>query len=285
MFSYRHAFHAGNHADVLKHVVMVQLLRHLASKDTPFWVIDTHAGAGTYALEGEWASKRNEFADGIGRLWLREDAPPAVADYLALVRTMNPGGRLRHYPGSPFIALQYLRDRDRMRLFELHANESRALARNIGAAGRDASRRTIIDAADGFTGLQALLPPPPRRALILIDPSYEDKRDYARVVAALRDALTRFATGCYAIWYPQVHRRDPVEMVRKLSRIPDLRWLHASVTVRGPSPDGLGLNGSGMFVVNPPWTLQAAMGACLPWLTEVLRQDAGARWVLETGGT
>lgn len=284
MFSYRHAFHAGNHADVLKHVVLVHLLRHLASKETPFWVIDAHAGAGTYALEGEWASKRREYVDGIGRLWGREDAPPAVADFLAVVRAMNPDGRLRHYPGSPFIALHHLRDKDRLRLFEFHANESLALARNVAAIGRHATRRTIIDAADGFAGIQALLPPPPRRALILIDPSYEDKRDYARVVAALRDALGRFATGCYAIWYPVVQRRDPAEMVRKLRRIPGLRWLHASLSVRAASPDGLGLNGGGMFVVNPPWTLEAALRECLPWLVAALRQDAGARWELESGG-
>ena len=284
MFSYRHAFHAGNHADVLKHVVLIQLLRHLASKDTPFWVVDTHAGAGIYSLDSDWASKRSEFADGIGRIWPRKDAPPPVAEYLAAVRAVNPDGRLRHYPGSPFIALQHLRERDRLRLFELHVNESKALAQNIGAAGRDATRRTIIDAADGFDGLKGLLPPPPRRGLVLIDPSYEDKHDYARVVATLRDALTRFATGCYAIWYPQVHRREQIEMVRKLTRTPGLRWLHASITVRGPSPDGIGLYGSGMFVVNPPWTLQAAMGACLPWLTEVLRQDASAGYTLESAG-
>lgn len=284
MFSYRHAFHAGNHADVLKHVVLIQLLRHLASKDTPFWVVDTHAGAGIYSLDSDWASKRSEFADGIGRIWPRKDAPPPVAEYLAAVRAVNPDGRLRHYPGSPFIALQHLRERDRLRLFELHVNESKALAQNIGAAGRDATRRTIVDAADGFDGLKGLLPPPPRRGLVLIDPSYEDKHDYARVVATLRDALTRFATGCYAIWYPQVHRREQLEMVRKLTRTPGLRWLHASITVRGPSPDGIGLYGSGMFVVNPPWTLQAAMGACLPWLAEVLRQDASAGYTLESAG-
>ena len=282
MFSYRHAFHAGNHADVLKHVVLTQLLRHLASKDTPFWVIDTHAGAGVYALDGDWASKRSEFADGIGRLWGRDDAPPPIADYVSAVRALNPDGRLRNYPGSPLIALQHLREKDRLRLFELHRNESLALTQNIGDAGRDATRRTIISGADGFAGLKALLPPPPRRALILIDPSYEDKEDYARVVATLRDALTRFATGCYAIWVPQVDRTEPIEMVRKLSRIPDLRWLHASVTVRNPSPDGFGLYGSGMFVVNPPWTLQAAMDSCLPWLTVALRQDDGARWTLDT---
>ncbi|MCL4745502.1 MAG: 23S rRNA (adenine(2030)-N(6))-methyltransferase RlmJ [Burkholderiaceae bacterium] len=281
MFSYRHAFHAGNHADVLKHLVLVQLLRHLGSKDTPFWVIDTHAGAGIYALEGEWASKRNEFIEGIGRLWPRAEVSPAVADYLAIVRATNPDGRLRHYPGSPLIALRHLRDKDRLRLFELHVNESKALAKNIAELGRDAIRRTVVVDGDGFTGLQALLPPPPRRGLILIDPSYEDKKDYARVVATLRAALTRFATGCYMIWYPQVQRHEPVELVRKLTRWPELRWLHATLTVRGSAADGLGLLGSGVFVVNPPWTLHAALEACLPWLASVLGQDDGARWTLD----
>lgn len=284
MFSYRHAFHAGNHADVLKHVVLIQLLRHLRTKETPFWVIDTHAGAGIYALEGEWASKRGEFLDGIGRLWSRKEAPPPVAQYLDEVRAVNPDGKLRYYPGSPFITLRHLRESDRLRLFELHPNEGKALAKNIGEAGREATRRTIIDAADGFDGLKGLLPPPPRRGLVLIDPSYEDKQDYRRVVVTLRDAMTRFATGCYAIWYPQVARRDAFEMVRKLSRTPGLRWLHASLTVRAPSSDGFGLHGSGMFVVNPPWTLQASMQACLPWLTDVLRQDADAHYQLESAG-
>lgn len=281
MFSYRHAFHAGNHADVLKHVVLVQLLRHLALKDTPFWVIDTHAGAGLYALEGEWAAKRSEFADGIGRLWGRDDAPPAVAEYLDEVRALNPDGRLRHYPGSPFIALRHLRERDRLRLFEMHLNESRVLAGNIGEAGRDAQRQTIVEAGDGFDGLKALLPPPPRRALVLIDPSYEDKRDYARVVATLRDALSRFATGCYAIWYPLVQRPEPADLARRLRNRPGIRWLHATLSVRHPSPDGLGLHGSGMFVVNPPWTLQSSLQECLPWLQAALRQDDGARFSLE----
>jgi len=284
MFSYRHAFHAGNHADVLKHVVLVHLLRHLASKDTPFWVIDTHAGAGVYALDGEWATKRSEFADGIGRIWGREHLPEPVADYLAVVRAENADGALRTYPGSPLIALRHLRDGDRLRLFELHGNEGVALAQNVAALGRDATRRTIIDAADGFAGLRKWLPPPPRRALVLIDPSYEDKRDYARTADTLIDALGRFATGCYAIWYPKVQRREPAEMVRRLTRLPDLRWLHATLNVRAPSEDGLGLHGSGLFVVNPPWTLKAAMATTLPVLAEVLAQDAGAGWSLDTGG-
>lgn len=284
MFSYRHAFHAGNHADVLKHTILVQLLVHLEQKETPFWVIDTHAGAGVYSLEGEWATKRGEFADGIGRIWERTDAPPAVAAYLDAVRALNPDGRMRHYPGSPFIALARLRDRDRLRLFELHGNESEALAHNIREAGRDAQRRTIVYADDGFAALKALLPPPPRRALVLIDPSYEDKRDYTRVSATLRDALVRFATGCYAIWYPQVQRRDSLELARKLERLPHARWLHATLTVRAPSADGLGLHGSGVFVVNPPWTLEAALRQTLPWLSDALAQDHGARWSIASSG-
>lgn len=284
MFSYRHAFHAGNHADVLKHVMLVQLLRHLAAKDTPFWVIDTHAGAGLYSLEGEWAAKRGEFVDGIGRLWSRADAPVPVAQYLETVRAANPDGALRHYPGSPFIALAHLRADDRLRLFEMHPTESRVLAGNVAEAGREAARRTRMQAGDGFDGLKALLPPPPRRALVLIDPSYEDKRDYARAVATLRDALVRFATGCYAIWYPQVQRREPAEMVRRLTRMPGLRWLHATLTVRAPSPDGLGLHGSGVFIVNPPWTLQPALRDALPWLADALAQDAAAGWSIDASG-
>ena len=284
MFSYRHAFHAGNHADVLKHVVLVHLLRHLAAKATPFWVIDTHAGAGLYSLEGEWAAKRGEFADGIERAWSRTDAPAPVAEYLDVVRAANPDGALRHYPGSPFIALAHLRASDRLRLFEMHPTEIGVLAGNVAEAGRDATRRTQVRREDGFAALKALLPPPPRRALVLIDPSYEDKSDYSRVVAALRDALGRFATGCYAIWYPQVQRREPAEMARKLERQPGLRWVHATLAVRSPSPDGLGLHGSGVFVVNPPWTLERALRIALPWLAHVLAQDAGASWSIAVSG-
>lgn len=281
MFSYRHAFHAGNHADVLKHVVLVQLLTHFVAKEAPFWVIDTHAGAGRYALDSEWSAKRREFDEGIARLWPRTDAPAAVAEYLGAIRHENPDGRLRHYPGSPWIALQYLRDRDRLRLFEMHVNESKALAENIASAGREAARQTLVAATDGFAGLKALLPPPPRRAIILIDPSYEDKADYARVLQSVKDALTRFATGCYAIWYPQVQRREPSDLVRKLLRLPDVRWLHIALTVRKPAPDGLGLNGSGLVVINPPWTLQATMANCLPWLAETLGEDDSAHWALD----
>ena len=280
MFSYRHAFHAGNHGDVLKHVVLLQLLDHLALKDAAFWVIDTHAGAGVYALNGPQASKRHEFDDGIGRIFQRKDAPPAVAEYLDLVRQSNEDGDLRRYPGSPFIALQRMRAQDRLRLFEAHVNESRILAANLEQLGRDAIRRTVARAGDGFDGLKAWLPPAPRRGLVLIDPSYEDKEDYQRVVTTLKDALTRFATGCYLVWYPMVQRRESRDLPARLSRMPGVRWLQLSLTVRQPSSDGLGLHGSGLFVVNPPWTLRESMQSALPWLAKALGENDAGDWMI-----
>ena len=204
MLSYRHAFHAGNHADVLKHVVLVQLIRYLGQKDKPFWVIDTHAGAGVYDLDAARARKLDEHQGGIGRLWARPDLPVPVADYVELVRRCNPGGRLRKYPGSPFLALWTMREQDRLRLFELHGSDARLLRKNF----RDAGKRVIVEGSDGFAGLRALLPPPPRRAVALIDPSYEEKQDYERVIHAVKDALSRFPGGIYAVWYPQLTRLE-----------------------------------------------------------------------------
>ena len=284
MFSYRHAFHAGNHADVLKHLVLIQLLRHLALKDTAFRVIDTHAGAGLYALEGEWASQRQEYRDGIGRLWGRVDAPPAVADYLAMVARFNGDGALRRYPGSPFIALELLRAQDGLCLFEAHPTEGRVLIGNIGAAGRDRARRVECRTGDGFAGLKALLPPRSRRGLILIDPSYEDKDDYRRVATALDDGLKRFATGCYAVWYPIVTRREARALPGNLARRAG-RWLRVTLEVRPAPADGLGLYGSGLFIVNPPWTLQAMLAQTLPWLARALVEPGAAGWSLETSGS
>jgi len=200
MLSYRHAFHAGNHADVLKHTVLVHLLRYLTQKDKPLWFIDTHAGAAAYALDEGYATKKAEYESGIGRLWARDDLPQPVADYVEQVRALNPDGALRRYPGSPQLALQLLRKQDRLRMFELHSTESRLLQQYF----RGDAPRAIVQAGDGFAGLQAVLPPPSRRALVLIDPSYEDKGDYRQVLKALRDAQKRFRAGVYAVWYPQV---------------------------------------------------------------------------------
>jgi 23S rRNA (adenine2030-N6)-methyltransferase len=280
MLSYRHAFHAGNHADVLKHVVLVQLLRHLGLKEKPFWFIDTHAGAGAYDLDSPHARKLAEHRGGIGRLWTRPDLPAAVADYVELARRFNPDGRLRKYPGSPFLAGWTLRTRDRLRLFELHSSDARLLRKNFC----DADKRVIVADTDGFAGLRALLPPPARRAVTLIDPSYEEKQDYERVVQALRDALTRFPDGVYAVWYPQLTRLDARELPRRLKHLSASKgWLHAALRVRTPSADGFGMHGSGLVVLNPPWTLRDTLTGVLPFLAEALREDAGAGFILEAG--
>lgn len=276
MLSYRHAFHAGNHADVLKHWVQILLLTHLGHKDKPYWYIDTHAGAGAYALDSGYASKNAEFDTGIGRLWTRDDLPATLAEYVALVRQFNPDGALRAYPGSPMVAQRCLRPSDRMRLFELHSTDHGLLADNFA----DAHRQVRVEHTDGFEGIKAVLPPPPRRALVLIDPPYEDKRDYARVVTSLKEALKRFATGCYAVWYPQLQRLESRDLPEKLKLL-GVDWLHVSLSVQRPSDDGFGMHGSGMFVLNPPWTLPDTLQTALPYLVEVLGQDRGARHTLE----
>jgi len=280
VFSYRHAFHAGNHADVLKHVVLVALLAHFRRKDTPFLVVDTHAGAGMYALHEGFAAQRAEFRDGVARLWGRRDAPEAVAAWLAAVARHNSDGVLRHYPGSPMLAFDALREQDRLRLFELHPTEHRVLEAQFARLPRGDARRVRVERIDGFAGLKAVLPPASRRALVLVDPPYEDKDDYRRVAAALREALHRFATGCYAIWYPQVRRREAATLVGTLERWPGLRWLNISLSVARPPAGGFGLHGSGVFVVNPPFGLEASMRTALSYLVDALAQDSSAHWSL-----
>ena len=276
MLSYRHAFHAGNHADVLKHLVLIELTRYLGQKDKPFWVVDTHAGAGAYALDSAHASKLAEYREGVGRLWERKDHPPAVADYMALVRRLNPSGGLKVYPGSPFFALWTLREQDRLRLFELHSKDARLLAENFAHAGK----QVVVSPTDVFAGLKALLPPPPRRGLVLIDPSYEEKQDYERVVKALKEGLSRFSGGTYALWYPQLTRLEAHELPQRLKRLP-AKWLHVALRVREPAKDGFGMHGSGMFVINPPWTLHDTLTAVMPYLVSTLGSDSGAGYVLE----
>jgi 23S rRNA (adenine2030-N6)-methyltransferase len=201
-----------------------------------------------------------------------------LADYVLQVRSLNPDGVLRRYPGSPQLAMQLLRKQDRLRMFELHSTESRLLQQYF----RDAGPRAIAQAGDGFAGLQAVLPPPSRRALVLIDPSYEDKGDYRRVLAALRDAHKRFAAGVYAVWYPQVQRRESRQFPDLLKRLQDHDWLHVTLTVKQPVAGGFGLHGSGMFILNPPWLLPKALDLAMPYLARVLAQDAAAGFSLES---
>ncbi|MEI7612633.1 MAG: 23S rRNA (adenine(2030)-N(6))-methyltransferase RlmJ [Betaproteobacteria bacterium] len=277
MLSYRHAFHAGNHADVLKHLVLVQLTRYLGQKDKPFWVIDTHSGAGAYALDSGYAVKLAEYKDGIGRLWGRNDLPPALADYVDLVRKLNPDRRLLVYPGSPYFSLWTIRAQDRLRLFELHSKDARLLEENF----KDAGRQVTVEPTDGFAGLKALLPPAPRRGLVLIDPSYEEKQDYERVYHALKEALVRFPGGTYALWYPQLTRLDAHELPQRLKRLPVKSWLHVALRVKEPAKDNFGMHGSGMFILNPPWTLHNTLTEVMPYLVKALGLDDGAGYTLE----
>jgi 23S rRNA (adenine2030-N6)-methyltransferase len=280
MLSYRHGFHAGNHADVLKHFILVQLLDYMLQKDKAIWYVDTHAGAAQYALTDSTALKNAEFETGIGRLWGRRGLPPALESYVAQVKRVNSDPRkLKTYPGSPQIALQMLRPQDRLRLFEKHSTEIRILQQNVPVEGR----RAIALLGDGFESLKSVLPPPSRRGLVLIDPSYEDKADYKRTKQALVDALGRFATGTYAIWYPQVQRRESMQLPNSLKLAGADDWLHVSLTVKAPAADGYGLHGSGMFIVNPPWTLADTLRQTMPWLNDALSQDHEATFVLETG--
>ena len=276
MLSYRHAFHAGNHADVLKHFVEIQLLRRLARKDKAFWYIDTHAGAGCYALDSGYALQNAEFTSGIACLWERDDLPAPLEEYVELVKGFNPDGILKLYPGSPLIARHILRDQDRIRLFEMHPADNTLLLKNFNARGA----RVKIQNTDGFKAMKALLPPPPKRALVLTDPPYEDKQDYQRVVSALAEGLKRFATGIYALWYPQLQRTEARQLPGQLKSLPAKSWLHVTLSVRG---DGAaeGMSGSGMFVLNPPWGLQETLQIVMPYLVRHLGQDKQANFLLE----
>lgn len=281
MLSYRHGFHAGNHADVLKHIALVALLRMLMRKDKPIVVVDTHAGAGMYSLEQGFATRNAEFRDGIGRLWERNDLPEPVADYLDQVRAVNADGVLRLYPGSPRIALGVLRPQDRLRLFELHSTEGPILAREFAQDGR----RVTVTAGDGFAGLKAVLPPHSRRGLVLIDPSYELETDYRAVVTALRDGMQRFATGTYVVWYPLLQRRDSIQLPDALRRAAGVDWVDVALQVKAPSPEGRGLHGSGLFVVNPPWKFSEQMRGIMPWITHALAQDEAAGFRIDARET
>lgn len=282
MFSYRHGFHAGNHADVLKHCVLLEVLDYFKQKETGFVYVDTHAGAGLYDLSGKWANTRSEYADGIGRIWASSNAPELVVSYLQEIRRLNEGNELTIYPGSPWIALQTIRNQDRLRLFELLGAEADVLANNLSQQRRLPPRVIKLEIRDGFTALKSVLPPTTRRAVVLIDPAYENKQDYRSVVLAMKDALTRFATGCYLIWYPRVNRLQVEQMVKQLQHLPAIEWLQAELTVSKAPVDQHGLFGSGMLVINPPYTLRKKLQVALPWLAKELAQDSNATWKLRT---
>ncbi|MBU0928342.1 MAG: 23S rRNA (adenine(2030)-N(6))-methyltransferase RlmJ [Spirochaetes bacterium] len=278
MLSYRHGFHAGNHADVLKHIVLVDCLQRLVLKESPLLYVDTHAGAGSYRLREGYAAMNEEWAGGIERLSAAaaseepspEAPPPAVGRYLSLVR-----GYGSSYPGSPAIAAGMLRPQDRLALFELHPSDSGPLSALFAGDGR-----VRVVNADGFSGLRGLLPPPSRRGLVLIDPSYELAADYDRVVEAVSTAVRRFATGVYAIWYPLLERDEARSLPGRLARLA-AKSLDVSLRIRSSRPGERGMSGSGMVVLNPPWMLRETMDEVLPWLARALGEDGRAGWTVK----
>lgn len=317
MFSYRHAFHAGSHADVLKHMALIAVVKYLTIKETPLTVIDTHAGAGLYRLDGDYASTSGEAADGIFKLFHAAahtgSASTAIAsgaikvgllsDYLASIASFNKAGQLKIYPGSPFVVQALLRQeaRDKLKLFELHPTDSKALAGHI--AQLEAGRQVAMSKRDGFEGLKALLPPPKsstgsQRALVLMDPSYEIKSDYALVAVSIEDCLRRFATGTYMVWYPVIPRPEAHDLPRRLKTLAvqaGKSWLQATlhigqhagmseVTLPGERAARAGLTASGIFIINPPHTLKAGLQAALPQVLALLGRGSGQAWTVDSGG-
>ena len=280
MLAYRHAFHAGNHADVLKHTVLSLVLRYMNLKDKGWRYVDTHAGAGGYSLEGDYANKRGEYEQGIALLLGRDDLPAPLADLVALVRQFNDGKAVRQYPGSPAIAQALMRAQDQLRLSELHPTDYKILSSYLGDVPG-----VEIKLTDGFAALKGHLPPITRRGVVLIDPSYEIKTDYTRALAALRESLERFPEGVVIVWLPQLRLVEAAQLPQRLKAAADSGakkgWLHARLTVAQADERGFGMMGSSVFVANPPHTLFGDLQPVMPYLAQALAQFDGAKSALE----
>jgi 23S rRNA (adenine2030-N6)-methyltransferase len=278
MMNYRHAFHAGNFADVVKHAVLTRIVEHLKAKEKAFRVIDTHAGRGLYDLTGEEAGRTGEWRDGIARLLdapLPADAAALLAPYLDAVRAENPDGGVRAYPGSPALVRRLLRRQDRLTAVELHPEDAAAL--RVRFAG-DIQVRVIH--LDGWLSLGAHLPPKERRGVVLVDPPFEEAGEFGRIVSGLARAHRRWPGGIYALWYP-IKDRKAVDGFRKdLQASGIAKVLDIELTVR-PTSETPRLDGSGMIVVNPPYRLDDELKAILPTLAELLSQASGGGWRVE----
>jgi 23S rRNA (adenine2030-N6)-methyltransferase len=275
--NYRHAYHAGNFADVMKHAVLARVLTHLHDKPAAFRVIDTHAGAGLYDLGGVEAGKTLEWRDGIGRLIdakLDEPARTLLAPYLDAVRALNPAGTLTVYPGSPALTQSLLRPQDRLIACELEPQAAAALSRQL----RGDTRAKAI-AIDGWTALTAYVPPNERRGLVLVDPPFEQPQELSRLAQGLAAAHRKWTTGCYLLWYPIKEAAEITAFVRKLSRLDIAKTLRIELFPE-ISTDDKGLRGSGLIAVNPPWRLYEELEMLLPALGRVLSRAATCRTTL-----
>lgn len=271
MLSYRHGYHAGNYADVLKHAVLLQALTLLQKKDKGLVYIDTHAGAGGYSLNDEFAEKTGEYRDGVARLWAQNSLPDSLQLYLDNVRHFNENNQaLGFYPGSPALVDMNLRPQDRMLLHELHPSDQQLLSEYFGQD----SQVKIVE-GDGLKGLIAALPPKERRGLVLIDPSYEIKTDYELVAETLIKAYRKFATGVYLLWYPVVQRQQTEAMLSRLKDSGIRRQLRIEQSIR-PDNNEFGMTAAGLWVINPPWQLDEIAKEMLATLQPILQQPGGS---------
>lgn len=275
MLSYRHSYHAGNHADVLKHIVLTLCIDSLKEKDKGFLYLDSHAGAGNYLLYSEHANKTAEYKDGIEKIWQATDYPPDLAPYLKLIQSFNPNQKLKQYPGSPSIAQALLREQDTLNLTELHPTDFALLKQQFN---KDKSAKVLKE--DGLLQLKSKLPPKTRRGLILIDPSYELKSDYQAVPEAIINGYKRFATGVYLIWYPVVLRKQVNHMIALLeeSHIKNIQQIEFAIA---PDNEQKGMTASGMIVINAPWKLSTQMQSILPWLQTQLDPDKKGHYFIK----
>jgi 23S rRNA (adenine2030-N6)-methyltransferase len=274
--NYRHAFHAGNHADVLKHIILLALVDALKRKDTPFFVLDTHAGRGRYLLGGVESRKTSEAEGGVFKLAGEPRVPELAERYLRAVEANNPVGAMVAYPGSPLLVAQALREQDRLAACELQPEEAQALKELFAH-----DSRVAVHARDGYAAMKALLPPRSgetriARGLVLIDPPYEAQdAEYPQIISALRASLERWPAATYAVWYPIKQRRSLLPFFRKAAALPAKSSFVAELQVR-PDDSPLRLNGSGMLVVNPPWQLEQAIAPVLPVLQKVLGEPGAS---------
>lgn len=277
MLSYRHAFHAGNHADMLKHLVLYLVMHYYNRKDKAYTYVDTHSGAGLYDLQDAYAQKIGEYKQGWALLQQVQNRPPLLNDFVSHVNSILESEQ--HYCGSPWLAASMLREQDKAKLYELHPSDFDILRHNIGTLRR--GRQIQLSKDNGYQGLIATMPPPSRRGVVLIDPPYETAQDYRDVITTLQDAQKRFATGTYLLWYPLLSREASQKLVKQLPALSPNNYLQAHLSVHAPRADGFGMFGSGMFVINPPFMLVEQLQDALPVLTQILAQDDSAHFTLE----
>ena len=276
--NYRHAFHAGNHADVLKHYVLTRLIALLSRKEAPFAYLDSHAGIGLYDLRGDQASRTGEWLEGIARLWQASDVPDPLLDYLEVIRAMNLDGELRHYPGSPELARLLTREQDRLHLNEKHPEDGRLLKENMHG-----DRRVAVHLGEGWYVPRALLPTREKRALLLIDPPFEQVDEMERCAQSLSEAISRMRQAVVAIWYPIKDLRQLSRFYRDLQKSKAPKLLRVELYVH-PTDEAARLNGSGRVISNPPWGLEDELKQILPWLADLLGQSQGGwrlDWLIE----